>query len=119
MKRKRNYAKKTKQESWRSSLPKLTIPEISLNSLKDNLTYVLFVCFLIVVYIGSTNQSQRKQKALKKLELENSNLKDEFLTTTSELMQTSTQSAVAEKLIPHGINESLVSPLVIQIEDIE
>jgi len=119
MKRKKNYAKKTKQQSWTSALPKFTTPEISLNTLRDNLTYVLFICFLGVIYIGSTNQSQRKQKSLKKLELENSNLKDEFLTSSSELMQTSTQSAVAEKLVPQGINESLVSPLVIQLEEIE
>lgn len=119
MKRKRNYAKKTKKVSWKNSLPKFSTPNISLNSLKNNLTYVLFVCFLAVVYIGSTNASQRKQKVLKSLELENSNLKDEFLTTTSELMQTSTQSAVAEKLQAHGISESLVSPLVIQLESIE
>lgn len=119
MKRKRNYTKQTKQQSWKSSLPKFTAPTISLKAIKDNLTYVLFICFLVIVYIGSTNASQRKQKTLKKLEQENSKLKDEFLTTTSELMKTSTQSAVAEKLVPLGIHESLVSPLVIQLEDIE
>ncbi len=119
MKRKRNYAKKAKAESWKNSLPKFTLPNISLKTIRENLGFVIFLGGLVVLYIGSTNASQRKQKNLKKLEAENSNLKDEFLTTTSELMQTSTQSAVAEKLLPQGINESLVSPLVIQIETVE
>jgi len=116
MKRKRNYTKRKKPSAGRLDFSRLQNLEFSFLTIQKHLGFFIFLAMLAICYIGNGYQVEKCQKNLKKIEKENNNLKGQLMSTASELMQTSTQSTVAEKVSPLGIFESTESPKVIYFE---
>lgn len=65
--------------------------------------YLLFLALLSVPYIYLSHRSDNQLRAIERLQKENKDLRAEYITIKSELMRSSRQSAVAEKLKEQGL----------------
>jgi hypothetical protein len=76
------------------------------------LPYVLFLTFLGIIYIGNRFHAERMVRQINALKTEVSNLRAEQITTTSELMNISRPSEVAELVESRnmGLKESMAPP---------
>lgn len=83
------------------------------------LPFLLFLAMLALVYIFSTNYANRTVISISKTKKMNEELRFNYITTRSKLMQASRQSEVAERLLLSGIKESKVPPRKIVINQTE
>jgi len=76
------------------------------------LPFVLFLTFLGIIYIGNRFHAERMVRQINELKTEVSNLRAEQITTTSELMNISRPSEVAELVESKnmGLKESMEPP---------
>lgn len=76
------------------------------------LPYVLFLTILGIIYIGNRFHAERMVRQINALKTEVSNLRAEQITTTSELMNISRPSEVAELVESRnmGLKESMEPP---------
>ncbi len=76
----------------------------------------LFLCLLAVLYIANSYNYEKNIRKTTQLRDELIELKDEFITTQSDLTHASQQSEIAFRLdsLGTGIKESVVPPMKIQ-----
>ena len=75
------------------------------------LPYFLFLAVLTMFYIGNTYYAEKQEREIQDLRDTLEELRYEFITTRSELMNQSQQSEVARRLNDIGIKESRVPPV--------
>lgn len=80
------------------------------------LPFMFFVVLLVLMYIGYGYYVERTVKELYELEVELKELKSEYISVKSRLVEFSKQSQVAQKVKPLGLNESVVPPFKIEVE---
>ena len=77
----------------------------------QSLPYLLFLMVLGLFYIANTYYAEKTIIESDRLRTEIKELRYEFVTTRSALMQLSKQSEVAKRLEETGIKESLIPPV--------
>ncbi len=82
-----------------------------------HLPFLLFLAFLAIIYIGNSYYAEKNIRKIEKLQKEVKELRYEYITNKSKLMQSSRQSMVAKSLENKGIKESTVPPNKIFVEE--
>jgi hypothetical protein len=75
------------------------------------LPYILFLALIIMFYIGNTYYAEKKEREIQALRKSLKELRYEYITTRSNLMNQSQQSEVARRLEAINIKESTVPPV--------
>lgn len=76
------------------------------NAMMKNMTFVLFLAGLGVVYIFNTHYAENKLRKTKQLEKKIREKKWEYMSVKSDIMQKSTRSEIGKKLKGfEGLNE--------------
>lgn len=75
-----------------------------------NLSYILYLVMLLLMYIAYGYEAERTVRRLYKVDAELKELKSEYTTTFSKLEVVKQQSKVAENIRELGLKESLVPP---------
>jgi len=83
------------------------------------LPFLLFITSLAVIYIGNTYYGEKLIRKIQSKQNEVNELRFEYITTKSELMELSKQSSLADRLKSKGIKESTVPPYKIFIKKIK
>lgn len=85
----------------------------------DRLPYLLFLCFLALMYISYSYYAEGNAYAIKKMKKEIKEYRFEYIATKSELMYQSKQSEIAKRVDTLGLKENKVPPYCIkkQIEE--
>ncbi len=81
------------------------------------LPFLLFIAILGLVYIANSYYSEKNIRRTDKMQRELKELRYEYISTKSQLMQLQRQSQIAKMLAKKGINESLVPPTKIFINN--
>lgn len=78
------------------------------------LPFVLYLCFLIVLYIGNSYNYEKNIKEATKIKDELIELESEYIKIQSDLMYIKHQSKLAQRLdsLNTGIKESIVPPVL-------
>jgi preprotein translocase subunit SecY len=74
------------------------------------LPYIFIMMLFALLYIGNSYHADKLIRNIDKTGKEIKELRSEYISGKSELMQKSKQSAVAAKVAPIGLEESLVPP---------
>ena len=82
-----------------------------------SLPFLFFVTGLLVIYIGNTYYSERKIRRIDEVKKDLKELRYEYITAKSELMNYSRQSEIAKRLFETGVKESTVPPIKIFINE--
>lgn len=80
------------------------------------LPFLFFLALLVLFYIGYGYYVERTVKELYDLEVELKELKSEYISAKSRLVEFSKQSQVAQAVKELGLYESVVSPYKIEID---
>lgn len=80
------------------------------------LPFLLFITTLAVIYIGNTYYGEKVVRKIQSKQNDVNELRFEYITTKSELMELSKQSSLADKLKSKGIKESTTPPYKIFIK---
>ncbi len=75
------------------------------------LPFFLFIAMLIMFYIANTYYAEKTERDISALRKSLKELRNEYITTRSELMNQSQQSEVARRLEAISIKESRVPPV--------
>lgn len=75
------------------------------------LPFLLFLTLIIMFYIANTYHAEKKEREIQALRKSLKELRYEYITTRSELMNHSQQSEVARRLKAINIKESRVPPV--------
>lgn len=75
-----------------------------------SIPFVLYVTLLIVLYIANSYYAEKKIIEIEKIKKELKELRSENITSKSNWMYCSRQSAVIKRIAPYGIKESLIPP---------
>lgn len=78
------------------------------------LPQILFLSFLSLIYIGNRHYSEKKIRAINKLESQVEDLRADYTTLKADFMHDSKQSEVAKRAAVLGLGESKESPVLIQ-----
>ena len=78
---------------------------------------VVFVMALGLIYIGNTHHAEKTVRKINHIQTEVEDLRADYTTLKAELMFSSKQSEVAEKVKPYGLKESLMPPFKIVVEE--
>ena len=81
------------------------------------LPFLLFLASLGIVYIANSYYSEKNIRRTDKLQRELKELRYEYISVKSQLMQMQRQSQIAGMLAKKGIKESLVPPTKIFIKN--
>jgi hypothetical protein len=84
---------------------------------QSNLTFIIFLVFVMVCYIGYGYFAEKNLKDLKARESELRELKARHLSTNARLEQLKQQSQVAHAISELGLIESTNPPTVIRVEE--
>ena len=82
-----------------------------------HLPFLLFLAFLALIYIGNIYYAEKNIRRTEKLQKELKELRYEYVSVKSKLLQNSQQSKVAMGLASKGIKESTVPPNKIFVEE--
>ena len=88
---------------------------ISREMLLKQLPFALFICFLIVLLIWNGHSTEKLIRSIDKVNKENKELRSEYTSIMSEMMNQSRQSSIAKRLENIGIKESKNPPQKITI----
>ena len=77
---------------------------------------IIFVMALGLMYIGNTHHSEKTVRKINHIQAEVEDLRADYTTLKADLMFSSKQSEVAEKVQPFGLKESLTPPFKIVVE---
>ncbi len=78
---------------------------------------ILFVLALGLVYIGNTHYAEQTVRKIQTLQVEVEDLRADYTTLKADLMYSSKQSAVAKRVKPFGLEESLTPPTKVVVEE--
>jgi hypothetical protein len=78
---------------------------------------ILFVMVLGLLYIGNTHHAERTVREINNIQAEVEDLRADYTTLKADLMFSSKQSEVARKVKPFGLEESLIPPHKIVVEE--
>lgn len=78
---------------------------IRLELITSNLSFILFVAFLVLLYIANNHYAMKSIKKLNQSELQVKQLKWEYINLKSDLERKSQQSYIATRLQATGIKE--------------
>jgi hypothetical protein len=84
-----------------------------------NLSFILYLVMLLLMYIAYGYEAERTVRKLYKVDAELKELKSEYTTTFSKLEVVKQQSTVAENIKELGLKESLVPPKKIALTEKE
>jgi hypothetical protein len=95
----------------------LDIGNISANWFYQNFGFVLFCFFLILLYIANAHYAENKVKKIQVMQREIKELRWEYMSIQSRIMQNTTQSELSKDVAPTGLNlTSARKPFKIVIE---
>ena len=80
------------------------------------LPFLIFIAFLAFIYIANNYYAENKVRNINKLRKEMKELRYEYITSKSKLMNLSKQSQIAKKLNNTGIKESTDPIKTIQVK---
>lgn len=72
--------------------------------------FLVFLGFIAIVYIANTYYAEKSIRQINKINNELKELRSEYITSASDLMQVSKQSEVAKSAKALGIMESITPP---------
>lgn len=75
-----------------------------------NLSYILYVALLAMIYIANTYYSEKKFKSIERTKSELKELRYEYITTKSILMFRGRQSEISKQAITQGLREAKMPP---------
>ena len=81
-----------------------------------NLPFVLFLVFLAVLHIANNHLAETYARKITKTEKEVKQLRWQYMTSTSALMEKSKQSEVAKLVSTQGLKELRIPPYKIEIK---
>ncbi|MDB5255645.1 MAG: hypothetical protein JWM14_340 [Chitinophagaceae bacterium] len=81
--------------------------------------YVFYVCVFMMGYIWNAHTSDKLVRKISKMKVEVNDLRADYTTLKAELMYKSKQSEVAKQVQSIGLEESMVPPQKIDLEEIE
>lgn len=87
------------------------------NQIVNNMPFILYITLLIMCYIANSYNTERIIREIDKTKLELREKSAEFISTRSQLMFESKQSAVAQSAAPYGLKESTEPPHTLLITD--
>ncbi|MFN4973326.1 MAG: FtsL-like putative cell division protein [Bacteroidota bacterium] len=88
---------------------------ISPDWLKKQIPFLLFIVFLMLLHIWNVHYTERIIRNTEKLNRENKELRSEYISIFSELMNESKQSSIAKKLDTLSVKELVTPPVKITI----
>lgn len=83
---------------------------ISKDMVAGLMPYIFFMMVFALLYIGNSYHADKLVRNIDTMSKEIKELRSEYISVKSELMQKSKQSAVATKVAPLGLEESVVPP---------
>ena len=86
------------------------------NQIVHNMSFILFIAVLIMFYISNSYYAERIIRDIDKTKLELREKSAEFISTRSQLMFESKQSAVAARAAMYGLKESTEPPHTLTIK---
>jgi len=75
-----------------------------------NLSYLLFVTALAILYIGNTYYAEKTYKAIERTKSELKELRFRYISTKSKLMFETRPSEISKKALLYGLKESSMPP---------
>lgn len=78
---------------------------------------ILFVLALGLIYIGNTHYAEKTVRRINNMQAEVEDLRADYTTMKAELMFSSKQSEVAQKVKAFGLKESIIPPYKIVVEE--
>jgi len=81
--------------------------------------YVFYVCVFMMGYIWNAHTSDKLVRKISKMKVEVNDLRADYTTLKAELMYKSKQSEVAKQVESIGLEESMVPPQKIDLEEVE
>jgi len=78
---------------------------------------IVFVMALGLIYIGNTHHAEKTVRKINHIQAEVEDLRADYTTLKADLMFSSKQSEVAEKVKAYGLKESLTPPFKIVVEE--
>ncbi|MDP1623486.1 MAG: FtsL-like putative cell division protein [Bacteroidales bacterium] len=75
-----------------------------------NLTYILYVALLAMIYIANTYYTEKKFKAIDRTKNQLKELRYEYITTKSILMFQGRQSMISKRAVMQGLKEVKMPP---------
>lgn len=108
--------KKTKRRNYLKEIAEGSI--LTNDFFVSNLSFMFFLAFFGIIYIGNSYHAEKMVRKTKKLEQEIKKLQPEAIAISSELMQQSNQSEVARLLKEKNLDliESREPPVKIVVE---
>jgi len=88
---------------------------INKDFLKNQFWFLVFLSFLIVAFIYNGHQTEKKIRKIDLLNKEIKEMRSEYISVLSYLMNESKQSSIAKKLADRGIKELKAPPQKITI----
>jgi hypothetical protein len=79
------------------------------------LPFAIYLCLLLILYIYNGHKAENKIREIERLTRENKELRSEYISIFSQLMNESRQSNVARKLAPFGLKELKEPPKKISV----
>ncbi|WP_246858852.1 FtsL-like putative cell division protein [Chitinophaga sp. XS-30] len=92
---------------------------INYRLITQNLSFLLFLAFVALVYIANSHLAEKKVRRINKLSREIRELKWEYLSVKSELMFRSKLSEVSKAVEPLGLKELNTPPQRIEVKQTE
>ncbi len=86
-------------------------------STAKHLPFLLFLAFVAIIYIGNSYYAEKNIRKIERLQKQLKEMRYEYVTNKSHVMQSSRQSQVANSLKNKGIKESTVPPNKIVVEE--
>jgi hypothetical protein len=75
-----------------------------------NLSYILYVALLAMIYIANTYSTEKKFKTIERTKNELKELRYEYITTKSILMFQGRQSEISKRAVIQGLKEAKMPP---------
>jgi uncharacterized membrane protein YtjA (UPF0391 family) len=93
------------------------VGESGMNKVLFNMPFVLFIVMLAALHIANNHLAEDYARGISKLEKEVKQLRWQYMTTTSGLMQKSKQSEVAKLVSNQGLKELRIPPYKIEVKE--
>ncbi|MCX6200056.1 MAG: FtsL-like putative cell division protein [Bacteroidetes bacterium] len=91
--------------------------ETGLKKVLFNMPFVLFLVVLAALHIANNHMAETYARNITKTEREVKQLRWQYMTTTSSLMQKSKQSEVAKLVNTQGLKELRIPPYKIEVKE--
>ena len=87
-----------------------------LNTLLKNLSLIVFIAFLGVLYITNVHLAERKMVKIEKLEKEVETIRYKYMDVKQSILYTSAPSIIEKKVMDKGLKQTTKTPLVLKNE---